>query len=125
MRFLWLVSRIAILLVVCTGFAASDSIELRNGRHVQGKYVGGTSAVVGFMTGSTIEYFAISDVLALIFDRNLDSPLGSVRPDPMKEASPRQTFHENSRRIRVGTRTKGAQPDQGLSRVRSVTTPVI
>jgi hypothetical protein len=110
---------------VCTGFAASDSIELRNGRHVQGKYVGGTSAVVGFMTGSTIEYFAISDVLALIFDRNLDSPLGSVRPDPMKEVSPRQTFHENSRRIHVGTHTKGAQPDQGLSMVRSVTTPVI
>ncbi len=77
------------LIVICAGLAAADSIELRNGRHVQGKYVGGTSTVIGFMTGSVVEYFATADVLALIFDRNPDSPLGGVQPEstmpqPMK-----------------------------------------
>jgi len=48
--------------------ARADSIELRDGRHLQGKYLGGTTTAIGFMTDRAIEYFPISNVLVLVFD---------------------------------------------------------
>ncbi len=81
-------ARALCFLVVCLSLAAADSMELRNGRHIQGKYVGGTSTMIGFMTGATVEYFATADVLALIFDRNPDTPLGGVQPESSTQPAP-------------------------------------
>src|SRR5215470_8239613 len=58
MRSVWLAGKVTALVLVCSGLAASDSLELRNGRHLQGRYMGGTATVIGFMTGPAIEYFA-------------------------------------------------------------------
>jgi len=69
--------------------ALSDSLELRDGRHLQGKYAGGTTAVIGFLSGAGIEYFPTSDVLALIFDRStVDAPLGTQIPQTSKPLHP-------------------------------------
>ena len=68
--------------------AGADSLQLRNGRHLQGKYIGGSSTAVGFMSGGSVEYFTTSDVLALIFDNTNDSPLSGIQPNPMKGWSP-------------------------------------
>lgn len=46
----------------------ADSIQLRDGRHLQGKSLGGTTTAVEFMTDTAIEYFPISNVLVLVFD---------------------------------------------------------
>jgi len=75
--------KLMVMIVVCTGLATSDSLELQNGRHLQGRYVGGTATMIGFVTGTAIQYFATSDVLALIFD-NVDSPVSGASPAPMK-----------------------------------------
>ena len=48
-------------------FAHADSLELRDGRHFQGKYIGGTPDVLAFSSEGTTQYFAIEDVLALVF----------------------------------------------------------
>lgn len=71
-----------LVLAVCSSLAAADSIHLRNGRHFQGKYIGGTTTVIGFMTSGAVEYFATSDVLALMFD-GADSPLNGLQPNHM------------------------------------------
>jgi hypothetical protein len=75
------------VLVIFTfaSMAVADSIELRNGHRLQGKYIGGTTNVVGFMTGGTIQYFSTSDVLALIFDPSSNIPLGGLQPESMKK----------------------------------------
>jgi len=70
-----------------TTLAACDSIELRNGRHLQGKYIGGTATVVGFMTNGSVQYFSITEVLALIFDNSSELPLGSVQPQSQEKDS--------------------------------------
>ena len=62
--------------------APADSIHLRDGRHLEGKYVGGTTNMVGFMTSGAVEYFPTSDVLALMFDGS-DNPFNGVQPNPM------------------------------------------
>lgn len=71
-------------LILFAGTAFADSIELRDGRHLQGKYVGGTANLVGFMTAGAIQYFSTSDVIALIFDSRTEFPLG-VQPESMRE----------------------------------------
>ena len=72
----------ALVLATCGSLAVADSIELRNGRHLQGHFIGGTSTTIGFMSGTTVEYFATSDVLALIFD-NSDASNGGALQRPM------------------------------------------
>jgi hypothetical protein len=88
MKVLRVLLEIACCLALCAGVAGADSLQLRNGRHLQGKYIGGTTTAIGFMTGTTIEYFATSEVLVLMFDGNNDSPLSDMRSSPMK-AEPR------------------------------------
>src|SRR5437870_4891074 len=101
MTALRLLGKIAFVLAICVNFAAADSLQLRDGRHLRGKYVGGTTAMVGFMTSGTIEYFSTSDVLALIFENNSDAPLSGLQPDPMGYRSPGRTKKDAIRKTRT------------------------
>jgi len=79
--------RLFFFVVALTSLAVCDSIELRNGHHLQGKYIGGTATMVGFMTNGSVQYFPTSDVLALIFDSSSDLPMDSVQPQSMERDS--------------------------------------
>jgi len=64
-------------LLVCivaasSSLASADSLQLRDGRHLHGKYVGGSSTMIGFITSGSVEYFQTSDVLALMFDNDAE-----------------------------------------------------
>jgi hypothetical protein len=84
MKVLGLFVKIAICLALCAGLASADSLQLRNGRRLQGKYIGGTSTAIGFMSGASVEYFPTSDVLVLMFDNATESSWeGTQRPSPM------------------------------------------
>ena len=87
MKALRFLGRLACCLAVCVSLAGADSIQLRNGRHLQGKYIGGTTTTIGFMTGGAVEYFATFDVLVLIFDNSNDSPESGLKPNPLKKQS--------------------------------------
>lgn len=90
MKVLRFFGALACCLASCATLAGADSLQLRNGRHLQGKYVGGTTTTLGFMTGGMVEYFAISEVLVLIFENN-DSPLGGLQRNPTKGQPGEQT----------------------------------
>ena len=97
------VSKVIFILLICVSFAGADSLQLRNGRHFQGKYIGGTSTVIGFMSGASVEYFATTDVLALIFDSGTESPLGEMRsPKPMSGAMRAKRSALNVHTVRAG-----------------------
>ena len=100
MKVLRFFTKLICCLAICAGLAGADSLQLRNGRHLQGKYIGGTTSAIGFMTAGSVEYFATSDVLVLIFENN-DSPLSGLQPNPMKGHSLAQP------RVRqIGARTR-------------------
>ena len=46
----------------------ADSLTLRNGEHVHGKFAGGTEGVIAFVTDRGTLYYNVSDVLAMTFD---------------------------------------------------------
>ena len=106
MKVLSFLTKLVCCLAICAGLAGADSMQLRNGRHLQGKYIGGTTTAIGFMTAGTVEYYATSDVLVLIFD-NSDSPLSELRTNPMRGKSLAQP---RVRQISASTRDRIRKP---------------
>ncbi len=105
MKVLRFLAKLACCLGVCAGLAGADSIQLRNGRHLQGKYIGGTTNAIGFMTSGSVEYFATTEVLVLIFDNTNEPPLSGLQPNPMK-GRPAVSGVARVRRISASRRTR-------------------
>lgn len=78
---------LAVVMVFATSFAWSDSLQLRDGRHFDGQYVGGTQSTVAFFTDGSVQYFNVQDVLLVVFggasNANSINPLGQQSQSPM------------------------------------------
>jgi hypothetical protein len=57
----------AVLGLLFVGVAAADTLELKDGRVLQGKYLGGTQAVLRFEVNGEVQAFSTNDVVALTF----------------------------------------------------------
>lgn len=74
-----------LLLLAPVGFA--DTLELKDGRVLQGKYLGGTQAVLRFQVNGDVQTFPTNDIVALTFTRNSGSaPAPAVAPPPAEQA---------------------------------------
>jgi hypothetical protein len=68
--------------------ASADSLTLRDGRHVQGKFAGGTRGVIAFSVGGATQYYEVSNILLMSFETEgtdaQDTPgrQPSIIPDP-------------------------------------------
>jgi hypothetical protein len=66
----------------------ADSLTLRDGRHVQGKFSGGTQGVIAFSVGGATQYYEVSNVLVMTFDaegsdlQTAPAQQPSIVPDP-------------------------------------------
>ena len=49
------------------GAAAADTLELKDGRVLQGRYLGGTQAVVRFEINGDVRTFSVNDVVGVTF----------------------------------------------------------
>lgn len=57
---------IAVLCLASIGWA--DSLELRNGSLIRGKFVGGTENEISFQVGSSIQKYNVADIVSVKFD---------------------------------------------------------
>ena len=64
--------------------AAADTLELKSGRVVQGRYLGGTAAILRFEVNGEIQTFSTNDVVALTFTGRGGSatPMSAPAPAP-------------------------------------------
>jgi hypothetical protein len=62
-----LVAAVAALLLAGIGFA--DTLELKDGRVLQGRYLGGTQAILRFEVNGDVQTFPTHDIVALTFTR--------------------------------------------------------
>jgi hypothetical protein len=72
--------------------ARGDSLQLHDGRHFDGQYVGGTESVVAFLTLGSVQYFPVADVTLVAFGNGTGrtvNPLGleGSRLAPMSQKS--------------------------------------
>src|SRR5262245_1827910 len=76
-----------VLLLAGIGFA--DTLELKDGRVLQGKYLGGTQAVLRFEVNGEVQTFPTHDIVALTFTRNSGSaPAPAPAPAPQNDPAP-------------------------------------
>jgi len=77
----------SLLLLAKIGFA--DTLELKDGRVLQGKYLGGTQTVLRFQVKGDVQTFPTNDIVALTFTRNSgSSPAPAAAPPPQEEPAP-------------------------------------
>lgn len=71
--------------------AAADTLELKSGRVVQGKYLGGTQHTLRFEVNGEIQTFSTSDIVALTFTgrstRPAAAPVDAPAPAPAPAAA--------------------------------------
>jgi len=68
--------------------AAADTLELRDGRVLQGRYLGGTQAVLRFEINGNVEAFSVNDVVALTFTRGGGSGAAAPTYAPAPASQP-------------------------------------
>jgi len=59
---------LTILICVAVSTAWADTLELRNGSLIKGKFMGGTASEISFQVGSSTQSYNTSDVRAIGFD---------------------------------------------------------
>jgi hypothetical protein len=72
----------AVLSLMFTGVAAADTLELKDGRVVQGRFLGGTQALVRFSVNGEVQTFNVTEVVALTFTTNYGAAAGAPAPAP-------------------------------------------
>lgn len=74
-----------LLLVVCvlSSSAWSDTLELKNGSVIKGKFVSRTETEISFQVGSSVQKYSVADVVSLKFDND---GAGGQTPTGTKES---------------------------------------
>lgn len=68
--------------------AAADTLELKSGKVVQGRYLGGTAAILRFEANGEVQTFSTNDVVALTFTgRGSAAPMDAPAPAPAPAAA--------------------------------------
>jgi hypothetical protein len=57
-----------LLFGLLSSLSRADSITLRDGHHLQGKFAGGTQGVIAFSVGGATQYYEVSNILVMTFD---------------------------------------------------------
>src|SRR5262252_10658473 len=75
--------------LVLAGLCFADTLELKDGRVLQGKYLGGTQAVLRFEMNGEVQTFPTHDIVALTFTRNSgQAPAPASAPPPANDPAP-------------------------------------
>lgn len=68
--------------LVFAGLGFADTLELKDGRVLQGKYLGGTQAVLRFEVNGDVQTFPTHDIVALTFTRGSTGRAPENAPPP-------------------------------------------
>jgi hypothetical protein len=77
--------------VTLAGAAAADTLELKDGRVLHGKYLGGTQAILRFELNGEVQTFPTNEIVALTFTRG-SVQAASAMPPPAPTAAPQNNL---------------------------------
>jgi len=63
-----------IALTLAASLACADTLELKNGSLIKGKFMGGTASEISFQVGSTVQKYNVADIVSLKFDAEGATP---------------------------------------------------
>jgi hypothetical protein len=70
-------------LTLAASMAWADTLELKNGSLIKGKFLGGTETEISFQVGSTVQKYNVADIVSLKFN----SEGGANAPAPQPQSS--------------------------------------
>ena len=73
-----------VALTLAASMAWADSLQLKNGSLIKGKFLGGTATEISFQVGSTVQKYNVADIVSLTFD----SEGGASAPAPQTPSAP-------------------------------------
>ena len=81
-----------IAVLLAASIAQADSLELKNGSLIKGKFTGGTESEISFRVDSSVQEYKVADIVSLKFDSDNPSgfatrPTGSLGEGPETAAS--------------------------------------
>jgi hypothetical protein len=56
------------IVTLAASMARADSLELKNGSLIKGKFLGGTATEISFQVGSTVQQYNVADIVTIHFD---------------------------------------------------------
>ena len=59
---------LGLIVALTASMACADSLELKNGSLIKGRYVGGTETEISFQVGSSVQKYNVADIVSLKFD---------------------------------------------------------
>jgi hypothetical protein len=97
-----------LIVAIClsTSMAWADSLELKNGSLINGKFIGGTESEISFRVGSSVQKYDVGDIVSIKFlsetSANETTPRSlSLRPESATAVGPQNTTNVT---IPAGTR---------------------
>src|SRR6202046_4758966 len=76
-------------LTLAASMAWADTLELKNGSVIKGKFLGGTETEISFQVGSTVQKYNVADIVSLKFDSeggaSAPQPQSSLPDDPVPQ----------------------------------------
>ena len=77
---------VAALGLLVAGAAVADTLELKDGRVLQGRFLGGTQALMRFSVNGEVQTFNVTEIVALTFTNNYAGADGGPAPAPAAQA---------------------------------------
>jgi hypothetical protein len=88
---------LVVLIVLATSMAWADSLELKNGSLINGKFMGGTETEISFQVGSSVQKYDVADVASLKFTSEAPVATSSPRPLSVRPAADAMAFSPEAR----------------------------
>jgi len=79
---------LVVALCLSTSVAWADSLELKNGSLIKGKFIGGTESELSFQVGSTVQRYNLTDIVSLRFDSEGSAVARPTRSDSSLSSEP-------------------------------------
>ena len=109
---------IAAILLLCVAETRADSLQLKNGNFVQGRYLGGTERAVQFEVNGKIRLYSIEEILSISFAAaSADGGIPSNNADPKPNANTEMNSTAKGNGELRTARTKPAEAVRSTSAV--------
>jgi hypothetical protein len=101
-------SGVLTVLTLAASMAWADTLELKNGSLIKGKFLGGTEIDISFQVGSTVQKYNVADIVSLKFDSEGAANAPAPQPESSLPDNPEAAAHVNRKpdvvTIPTGTR---------------------
>ncbi len=77
-----------IALCLAASIAWADSLELKNGSLIKGKFMGGSESEISFQVGSSVQKYNLADIVSLKFDSERTASEMPTRPKSSLSSEP-------------------------------------